>query len=426
MSKLLIHLMTFDRVKTKFFREEIPLLTELYEKFWVNNIVFYLWNEKLEPDFINPLKNKWIIFSGYLNEEDLIKKVLELNKKYKSISITTVWEVLVEITNKLRKSLWQKISSNPEMFWDKSIQRELLSKNDPNISVKFIKNSINSLNFDIIKKQIWLPFVLKPSSWAHSAWVVKIYNSKDFDDYINNYIIFHEKIVEKWFNNSDTIIAEEYVDWKFFSIDYLVNENWKIIRSNPVRVTLWIDLWIEDFFNCSRIISNEVENEIDFLKLDDFISRNVKATWIRNTFMHHEFKINSKGEYKTIELNWRVWWNRLPLYKLWYDINLYSFIYENHKTNSLYDNIIFIRVYSHKNWILEWFNEELFSKIQDLESTFIIDKKKKIIWNKVWLTKYWFEHIVTIRLKNRNINILKQDYKFIIDNYKDLLIVKED
>jgi hypothetical protein len=32
----------------------------------------------------------------------------------------------------------------------------------------------------------------------------------------------------------------------------------------------------------------------------------VKATGIRNTFVHHEIKINSKGEFKTIELNGRI------------------------------------------------------------------------------------------------------------------------
>jgi hypothetical protein len=32
----------------------------------------------------------------------------------------------------------------------------------------------------------------------------------------------------------------------------------------------------------------------------------VKATGIKSTFVHHEFKINNNGEFKTIELNGRI------------------------------------------------------------------------------------------------------------------------
>jgi hypothetical protein len=40
--------------------------------------------------------------------------------------------------------------------------------------------------------------------------------------------------------------------------------------------------------------------------LEKFINDTVKACGIRNTFIHHEFKINTKLELKTIELNGRI------------------------------------------------------------------------------------------------------------------------
>jgi len=55
--------------------------------------------------------------------------------------------------------------------------------------------------------------------------------------------------------------------------------------------------------NISRNINKEVNNVFNNINLDTFIQDTVKALKIKNTFIHHEFKITSKNKIKTIEVN---------------------------------------------------------------------------------------------------------------------------
>jgi hypothetical protein len=58
--------------------------------------------------------------------------------------------------------------------------------------------------------------------------------------------------------------------------------------------------------NYSRSITENTDKEIDNGVLLDFIGKNVEATGVKNTFIHHEFKKTSKNKLKTIELNGRI------------------------------------------------------------------------------------------------------------------------
>lgn len=427
MTKAILHIINYETIKTAIFKEDLELLNEIYESNWIENIFFYLEPKEEEKEIKIEYENSNdLLFFYYESEKDLEKKVLEINNKYDIIFVNTLLENEIQLTNKIRKLIWQKVSDFPEMFNNKAIQRELLYKNDSIISVKFLKSDIKHLNYNNIVEKIWLPFVLKPSNWVQSSWVAKIKSEKSFNKYLKNYTSFHLKLVNKWVSDIDETIAEEYVNGKFYSIDYYVDQEWEIFISKPVRVTLWTDLWINDFFNSTRIISKDIEKENEDIKILEFIKRNVKATWIRNTFIHQEFKKNSKWLYKTIEINWRIGWRRLTIYKLWYDINLYSFLLKKRKDYSIKSNLLFVRVYAIEWWILEWFNNSLFEKIEKLNSFLWCLKKTKYINKEVWLTKYWFEYIATIRLKNDNLKIFNKDLKFIEDNYKDLLIIKKD
>lgn len=425
MVKTIIHIVNYETIKTDIFKEDLELLNDLYNSNQIENIFFYLNNEEKEIKLDN-YKNSWLYFYNYETEDDLDKKVLDLKKEKEIIFINTLLELEIQTVNRLRKLIWQNISDYPEMFNNKVIQRELLYKNDSIISVKFLKSDIKDLDYNYIVEKIWIPFVLKPSNWVQSAWVAKIKSEKSFNRYLKNYQIFHSRLVNRWVDDINEVIAEEYVNGKFYSIDYYVDENWEIFNSKPVRVTLWTDLWINDFFNCTRIISKNIEKENEDSKVLEFIKRTVKATWIRNTYVHHEFKKNTKWLYKTIELNWRIGWRRLSIYKLWYDMNLYSFLLKEKKDYPIKNNLVFVRIYATESWILEWFNQELFQKVEKLDSYLLCAKKEKYIGKEVWLTKFGFEYIATIRLQNDNLKTLTKDLKFIEDNYTKFLFIKKD
>ncbi len=421
MEKIIIHIIEFSGVFTRTFEEDLEILEKFSKKRWIKNIFLYFSLKKIE----DVRDNELFEFLNYIDEDDLFYKILQIKKINEIIFINTLIEKKIQLVNQLRELIWQEVSLEPEMFNNKAIQRELLYKNDSHISVKFLKSSIDKLDYDTIVEKVWVPFVLKPINGVQSAWVIKIKKQKIFDKYLKNYKEFHSKIVDKWLWDNDLIIAEEFINWNFYSIDYLVKQDWSIIISKPVKVTLWTDLWIKDFFNFARILSAQVEEEYDFYKVLDFIKRTVKATGIKNTFVHHEFKINKRWQYKTIELNWRIGWRRLSIYKEWYWINLYDFLFESELDISLKNNIVFIRIYSYEYWILKWFNNEIFSKIESCESFLSLSKKEKLIWKEVWLTKYWFWYVALMRLKSSNYKQIKKDLKFIEDNYRDLLILEK-
>ncbi|MGB2111365.1 MAG: hypothetical protein ACPHY8_06150 [Patescibacteria group bacterium] len=54
------------------------------------------------------------------------------------------------------------------------------------------------------------------------------------------------------------------------------------------------DLQIDDYFNACMHASQKVEREVDRQTLETFIRDCVEITGIKNTFVHHEFKITQK------------------------------------------------------------------------------------------------------------------------------------
>jgi hypothetical protein len=99
------------------------------------------------------------------------------------------------------------------------------------------------------------------------------------------------------------------------------------------------------------------------------VNSTVKATGIKNTFIHHEFKINKDGDFKTIELNGRIGGGRLDLMQRAYDLNLYELIFsEDTKAGRLKQNNMVINIYATKRGILKDFNREFLEKIEKRES----------------------------------------------------------
>ena len=230
-----------------------------------------------------------------------------------------------------------------------------------------------------------------------------------------------EKLKEKNLLNQK-ILVEEFIDWKMYTIDYFVDEFGKFCLTAPVYVKLWVDYWINDFCNISRYMSEwEV---IDEKKLLDFVQKTVVWASIRNTFVHHEFKINSKWEFKTIEINGRIWGYRLDMYNKWYGINLLKFpFFENTQKLKLLKNIAVFALYPKYEWIFKAKNHKLIENIIKLPSFDRLKILDSQIWNKIWFTKDWYSKVGTIVLANENYQQFKKDANFIENNYFDILFV---
>jgi len=424
MQKIIVHIMNKKWFKTDTFELEIKLFWEINKTDNVKNILFYKWSKIDDLDFENKLENQWIYIQNYLNREDIIKTVLELNEENDILYVHTTIETTMNITNDLKKIIGQSSPDNHKIFRDKFIQRDLLQKYSDELWIRFLSAPINELSFTEIRNKVWLPFILKPINWVQSSWVVKINNRNEFTNYKDHFNNFHKIFVEKWIE-WDVLIAEEFIDGDLFSIDYFVWEDWSIRISEPIKEKLWIDIWVEDYFVLSRITTKDTQDTFRYINLEKFVTDSVEAMKIKNSFIHHEFKINSKWQLKTIEINWRIWWGRHELMYKAFGINFFRFILDSKQEfPKIKENVIWVNIFATKEWKLLWFNQKLFDEIWLKESVYESIKQESAIWKEVWLTKDWFVRVWTFKLANEDLAQLNRDYDFIVNNYKDLLEIE--
>ncbi len=397
---------------------------DIKERYNVEIFNYYIkWN--ISDKEIQKLNNSWINMKKYINDDDLLEKIKILKKDNTEYFISTSVENCIIITNEIRKLLGQKISDYPELFRNKRLQRELLLKSKKWVWTNFKKINISNVTFDEIKKEFWLPFVIKPSNWVQSAWVSVIENEENFNKYINNFEKFLVKFSEKANLEELEMIIEEYIDWDKYCIEYYVDENWKINTfSEPTFILWWTDIWIDDLFEFVTISSQNTVKTLNIEKLKDFIIETVKISWIRNSYIHHEFKLTSKNFFKSVELNWRIGWHRTEIYRESSNLNLLDFMFEWKWYITSNNNFATILYYSEEDWILKEFNKTLIEEIKKLKSYFYIWLVEENIWKKVWLTKKWFSRSAKLRFKNSDFKQLEKDIKFIENSYKDLLILK--
>jgi hypothetical protein len=207
-----------------------------------------------------------------------------------------------------------------------------------------------------------------------------------------------------------------------YTIDYYVDEEQNISLSQPISIKLWIDYGIDDFCNVSRFISHEVETEVDKKKLHEFVHKTVIGWKIRNTFVHHEFKINPKWEFKTIETNWRIWGFRLDMYQIWYNVNLLFLPFaQQHQDFVLQKNIAMFALYPPKQWLFTWYNEEILDTICSCKSFHRINKIITAIWTPIWLTQNWYGKVWSIELVSDYSEDFKHDIEYIEKKYFDIV-----
>lgn len=420
-NKAIVHIMTKARLEDEAFGPELDAIEDLSEKYWVKNIIFYKWDVLKYDVLISKLEKFHILCRNYSNKEDLKNQVLEISEEYEVIFVSTPLELLVNTVNEVKQALKRPISDNPDVFRDKFLQRELIQNHNPDLGIKFIKGTPEDLDIKEIESHVWYPFIIKPVDWVQSSWVAKIENKKDYQRYIDTYKDFHDRLKSRWVDSKE-LIVEEFINWKLYSVDYFVTSEGDVRTSKPVKQRILSDIGVNDYWVLARIASEKTEWEFKWKRVKTFVNSTVKACGIRNTFVHHEFKINSKWELKTIELNGRIGWWRLDLLNEAYGMNLYELILNpDLKAGKLKQSNIAVNIYATKRWILDWFNEKLLKRIEERESVYMVKADESAIWKEIWLTKDWFIKIWVIKLENKDYKILAKDYNYIKSKYKDLL-----
>lgn len=390
---------------------------------WINIVYFYEEDNNIILDeiLINKINKIWVDIIPFYQEAEVINYLLQLKWK---IFINTFEEQEIRLVNRIRTNLNQVITKNPEIFLNKYLQRSIIWWVYPETVINY--KLLSAEDAKIIKKTelLKLPFIIKPTWWVQSSWVLKINNYNDYQKSLNYTLNALEKLKDKKLTDQK-ILLEEFIDGDMYTIDYYVDEKQKIIKTKAILVKLGFDYWVKDFSNIVRIISKDVENSVDENKLNDFIKKTVIAGDIKNTFIHHEFKINSKWEFKTIETNWRIGWYRLEMYQIWYDINLWDLPFSSTKLlYELKNNIAVFALYPKKDWIFNWFNDKILAEIEWLKSFYRTNKWIKKIWDNIGLTKNWYGKVWSIVIFNKNYKQFKKDLEFIENVYFEILKLK--
>ena len=402
------------------------------EKYLINVVweyVFFGYRKLCFEDLFKRKNIKTIVFcqiweekeieEKYKDFEDLKKQLFEIWKQ-KIFYINTFDEKLILEVNILKKELWFAFTEKFEIFRNKDLQRKYLFEKFPETTVKFQEIDLEKDEKIIID----FPCMIKPTSSAQSSGVAFLKDFEDFLKYKKNYKNLKESLKDRWYEKNKFIL-EEFIDWEMFTFTYFVNSNWEFFWTPLVKVDWIKDLWIDDFSNYVRISEKYFEQQINKQKINDFVRKHIKTFWIKNTFVHHDFKINSKWELKTIELNWRIWGYRLELNQEVYDFNLFDLVDAKKeiafKTDFYFATFVF---YSEKKWILKSYNKELEAKFKEMKSFLNLRKITWKIWKMTWLAKDWFSANSSLKIKNKNREEFEKDFDFVKENYKNFLIVE--
>lgn len=396
---------------------------DIFQNFWVKIYCFFFWESEFLSQLNTNYNQLWIFFENFSSLDEVIKKI----NNFEIIASTTLTEWIIPILYDFKEKIWEKNDIFRDIFRDKKLQREKLLHYDKEISINYKNfNTIYGIDLIELKKEFSYPFIIKPVNWVQSQLVYKVVDDTSFY-WAKQWFISADKSHFYELNktkNDIKVLVEEYVDWEMYSIDYYVDADQNIFLSKIVKVFLWPKLWIDDFMNYNRVSWPIVENELKNYDLEWFIKKNILATQIKSTFIHHEFKLNSLWKLKTIELNGRIWGFRLEMMLESYWYNLFRFLIWEKFLKAKNENFCVFLIYSDKRWVLKWFNESLIQEVKNLSSYFNINIFIENIRKEVWLTKDWFPKSMIIKLKNSNNKKFLQDIKFVENHYSDFLILQ--
>ncbi|ATU05240.1 hypothetical protein BKN14_02170 [Candidatus Gracilibacteria bacterium HOT-871] len=423
-TKAIVHIMSKNRMNSGAFKADIDAMEELYDKYGINTIIFYK-GEKIDYlNIIEKLEKYGVYTVNYANKQDLLEKIKEEDEKFEILFVYTAVELMIKTANYLRQELGLVVSDYPDIFRDKSIQRKLLQENNPELGIKFVKGEPDKLDINYIEKEIGYPFIMKPVNGVQSSGVGKIDKKSDFFKYIENYKEFHDRLKARGLENKE-IIVEEFIDGNLYTLDYFVTPTGKVIFSKPAQEILGIDFGFNDYCVVARVASKKVEDDLEGSGLEKFIKDTVKACKIKNTFVHHEFKLTSKGKLKTIELNGRFGGGRVDLFKEAYDMNLFEMLLDpNIHPGELKQNNIVFNICASKRGKLIGIDEKIFEAIKKRPTVVATNFDKSFVGKETGLTKDGFTKMGTIKLLSLDLEQITKDFDYIKGKYKKLLIIK--
>lgn len=317
--------------------------SDKYFEFWILSIVRKYWStlsKTIQRDFDEIINSEkfWEVY---------ISSLLEINKteriyKYKWRTIEFLW---ADDQQKLR--------------WGK---RDILYCNEANelsYNSEFFQLLIRTkykvfIDFNPDDEEIWINREIEQKRRLEEKDVRVIVSTYKDNPYLSEAEIKEIERLEK----TDPMFWKIYWLWEYWKIQWLIFENFSIVRNIPSEAKLlwrWQDFWFTN--DPSALVSvylynNElyVNEEIYQTQLtnQDLINK-YKTLWIKP----HEEIFWDNAEPKSIEEIYRAWFNIKPVIKWPDSIMFWISIMKEFKINITETSINLIKEFKHYKWALD-------------------------------------------------------------------------
>jgi len=91
---------------------------------------------------------------------------------------------------------------------------------------------------------------------------------------------------------------------------------------------------------------------------------------------------------------------------------------------NLINNSMIITVFSGKEWIFVWVNNNILNEIESLKTLLEVKFFRKYINQKIWPANLWYWYVWVIKLKWNNNNNILNDYNYLKNIYKLIVNIK--
>lgn len=355
-------------------------------KIWA--IIIFTNGNAVKRSHIDVLESHWIKF--FLKEQNGLDYIQK--ESLRIHDIISLWELSIRRAFELKQILGYLNIGDYRIFWNKELQRKKLNKSKEFTVKSYWISTFWELDA-LVNDLKFFPYVLKPSHGSWSVWVVVVHTLDQLQLEAKDFFESNLEVYKNKGYQTQSLIIEEFIDWKLFSIDYYITDKWKIYYSYPVLCELLKDLIQNDDYG---LMFQTIQNFDCLFKdwLIDFLVDTINTIWIKNTFIHHEFKYDW-WKFRTIEINGRIWWYREKLYYIAFGKNLLTL---GHVSKSKYipswitTVVKFFPKYSNKKFL--WYSglNLLIQKYTKNVAYLSLKRKEwELIWKSIdWYYPFWY------------------------------------
>lgn len=204
---------------------------------------------------------------------------------------------------------------------NKQLMRKAFDRISPDISPRNLSvNNYSTSAINRIEKTIGYPVIVKPTDLASSLLVQSCYSRVQLDATVKEFFEIAPKVYKREGRlDRPHMIAEEYLEGDFYSIDAYVLDNDKMFFCPPVAYTPAKKLGVDDFFIYKRSIEPGLSHA-EITRANIAAKEALLAIGLQNSSAHIELVRTTRG-WKIIELGPRLGRFRHHMYSISYGIN---------------------------------------------------------------------------------------------------------